>query len=306
MSSERSWTGSKPSGRSTTNPSPWCQGAASEPRRTGSSARAPSPLRARLGCGKDASFQGPVGAQLIGQPSLSITEKTRGYQLPERGYTKSNIAGPMRELARANRNTARTVNSAARFITKLGRSTGRSRKSRGREAASMGFAILLMGGTVLFAVSPVFFFMTLLLLVFVIGTIIWHHFRSPDRQAAAPVTLPITVDAFKTGDGSSIRSATNYVEFSDRDHAYLAFIGAVCRAHNHTATLHQIHHSGVARPNMPGKRYNPHYSGSSKATDVGAINRLCKAGYFIRTADGNALTATELARKSPIYLGSKI
>lgn len=103
-----------------------------------------------------------------------------------------------------------------------------------------------------------------------------------------------------------VRAATNYAQYSDRDSAYLAFFGAVLRANSGTATLRQIHDSGITRTGNPDrKRFNPNYTGSGKATDVGAINRLVKAGYLTRSADGNTVTATKLATDSAIYRGTK-
>jgi len=97
-----------------------------------------------------------------------------------------------------------------------------------------------------------------------------------------------------------IRNATNFEQSSNRDTAYLLFFGNVMRANNHTATLRQIHDAGKAVGN---KRYNPHYTGSAKATDIGAINRLKKAGYLTASADGYTLSATDLAKTSAAYNG---
>lgn len=120
--------------------------------------------------------------------------------------------------------------------------------------------------------------------------------------AAAPIeTAPrgLTRDA-----AGIVRAATNYAQYSDRDTAYLAFFGTVCRAHSGVATLRQIHDAGITRSGMPDrKRFNPNYTGSGKATDVGAINRLIKAGYFSRSADGNTVSATALATTTKAYTG---
>jgi hypothetical protein len=102
-----------------------------------------------------------------------------------------------------------------------------------------------------------------------------------------------------------VRAATFFDQYSDRDTAYLRFYGSVMRSNNHTATLRQLHDAGTVRAGAPSrKRYNPHYNGSGKATDIGAINRLIKAGYLTYSADGNTLTATDIARKSAAYLGT--
>ena len=125
--------------------------------------------------------------------------------------------------------------------------------------------------------------------------------------AATPATDAATMPRGLVRDAAGIvRSATFYAQYSDRDSAYLAFFGAVCRAHNGSATLRNIHDAGITRGDTNGrKRYNPNYSGSGKATDVGAVNRLIKAGYFTRSADGNTITATKLATDNAIYRGTK-
>lgn len=139
---------------------------------------------------------------------------------------------------------------------------------------------------------------------------------------AAPVTKPVTPSVASvalaaapidlgprglTRDAAGIvRFATNFEQYSDRDTAYLAFFGITCRANAGSATLRQIHDSGITRSGQSDrKRFNPNYAGSGKATDVGAINRLCKAGYFTRSADGNTITATPLATSSSAYRGTK-
>lgn len=120
---------------------------------------------------------------------------------------------------------------------------------------------------------------------------------------AAPMPRGLTRDA-----AGIVRGATFFNTYSDRDSAYLAFFGSVARANSGSATLRQIHDAGSVRSGDPAtsrKRYNPNYSGSGKATDIGAVNRLIKAGYFTRSADGNTITATALALGSSIYLGTK-
>jgi len=136
---------------------------------------------------------------------------------------------------------------------------------------------------------------------------------APAAIPAVATPVPVTANAVAdmprglTRDAAGIvRYATNFNQYSDRDHAYLAFFGTVMRQHNGSATLRQIHDAGITRSGMPDrKRFNPNYTGSGKATDVGAINRLCKAGYLNRSADGNTLTATKLATDSAIYRGTK-
>jgi len=130
----------------------------------------------------------------------------------------------------------------------------------------------------------------------------------PAAPAVLPADKPATPLPRLARDAAGIiRNATNYERTHDRDLAYLAFIGAVCRANNHTATLRQIHDAGETRSDAASnKRFNPLYAGSAKATDVGAINRSIKAGYFTRSADGNTLTSTPLARQSSAYCSGKL
>lgn len=129
----------------------------------------------------------------------------------------------------------------------------------------------------------------------------------PAAVAAAAVPAVDTAPRGLARDAAGIvRYATNFAQYSDRDTAYLAFFGTVCRANNGSATLRQIHDAGVTRSGQADrKRFNPNYTGSGKATDIGAINRLCKAGYLTRSADGNTLTATKLATDSAAYRGTK-
>lgn len=95
--------------------------------------------------------------------------------------------------------------------------------------------------------------------------------------------------------------ATNFDQYSDRDTAYLRFFGGVMRQHNGSATLGQIHDAGKAVSKT--RRVNPHYTGSAKATDAGAINRLIKAGYITASADGNKLTVTDAGKAQAAYNG---
>lgn len=129
----------------------------------------------------------------------------------------------------------------------------------------------------------------------------------PAAVAAAAVPATDTAPRGLTRDAAGIvRYATNFAQYSDRDTAYLAFFGTVCRNNGGAANLRQIHDAGTKRNGEnERKRYNPNYSGSGKATDVGAINRLCKAGYFTRSPDGNTITATALALSNSAYRGTK-
>jgi hypothetical protein len=118
----------------------------------------------------------------------------------------------------------------------------------------------------------------------------------PASDKAEPAYRGATRDA-----AGIVRSATNFDQYSTRDSAYLAFFGNVARAvGSDTISLKQIHDNGKAR-DTSAKRYNPNYTGSAKATDVGAINRLCADGYFTKSADGFTLTATAKAKQSKAY-----
>jgi len=118
---------------------------------------------------------------------------------------------------------------------------------------------------------------------------------------ATPMPRGLTRDA-----AGIVAARTNFAQYSDRDSAYLHFLGTACRANSGSATLRQIHDLGVTRSGMPDrKRYNPHYAGSGKATDIGAINRLIADGYFSRSADGHTITATAKALSNAIYLGTR-
>jgi len=106
-------------------------------------------------------------------------------------------------------------------------------------------------------------------------------------------------------DSATIRaSATAFAEYSDRDTAYLVFFGLAMRSRGNTATLAEIHASG--KPTGNGRARNPFYTGSAKATDAGAINRLIKAGYITASESGNRLTATPLALASAAYNNAPI
>ena len=124
---------------------------------------------------------------------------------------------------------------------------------------------------------------------------------APVAPAAAPLAKPAAVERFLARDAATVeRAATNFGTVSDRDAAYRLFFGGVMRAHNDTATLAQIHAAGLASGN---KRIYPHYTGSAKATDAGAINRAVKAGYFTVSENGNRLTATDKAKSDRFYNG---
>jgi hypothetical protein len=126
--------------------------------------------------------------------------------------------------------------------------------------------------------------------------------------AIAPLP-PVATDApaYKTGtrDAATVTAMrTNFAQYSDRDSAYLAFFGSVMRGAGHSATLADIHKAGTPAPGKADRRSNPFYTGSAKATDAGAINRLVKAGYFTVSDNGNRLAATDKATASKLYTGA--
>jgi hypothetical protein len=107
-----------------------------------------------------------------------------------------------------------------------------------------------------------------------------------------------------TRDADTVAACrTNYGAFSDRDSAFLFFFGGVMRPRGDSATLAEIHAAGIDAGG--GKRRNPYYAGSAKATDAGAINRLIKAGFLSATDNGNRLFATDRARADSRYLGTR-
>ena len=126
------------------------------------------------------------------------------------------------------------------------------------------------------------------------------------KPASASATESAPVRVYKSErDSATIRaSATAFAEYSDRDTAYIVFFGLVMRQHNDSATLGQIHAAGTQIGN--GRARNPFYTGSAKATDAGAINRLIKAGYITASESGNRLTATPLALASAAYNSAPI
>jgi hypothetical protein len=130
-----------------------------------------------------------------------------------------------------------------------------------------------------------------------------------DVAASPSPAIPTAADTYRgmQRDSNTVNAMrANYAVYSDRDTAYLSFIGACAREHNGQCTLIQLHNSGILRAGSPdSKRYNPRYAGSSKATDAGAIERLIKAGYFTYSLDRLSLVATERAEQSSVYNGTK-
>ena len=128
----------------------------------------------------------------------------------------------------------------------------------------------------------------------------------PPVATDAPATDAPATDApaYKTATRDAetvIAQRTNFAQYSDRDSAYLAFFGSVMRGNGDAATLAEIHKAGKPAPGKAERRSNPFYTGSAKATDAGAINRLVKAGYFTVSDNGNRLTATDKAVASKPY-----
>ena len=134
----------------------------------------------------------------------------------------------------------------------------------------------------------------------------YYNFK-PDNATdakpdAKPATSPAVTSRGLARDAATVvAQRTNFAQYSDRDTAYLAFFGSVMRLNGNTATLALIHESGTAAGN--GKRSNPYYTGSAKATDAGAINRLIKAGYILQSDNGNSLLATDKAIATKAYSG---
>lgn len=128
---------------------------------------------------------------------------------------------------------------------------------------------------------------------------------TPEQIAAkaAETATAITSRGLARDAATVVAQRTNFDQYSDRDTAYLTFFGAVMRANNGTATLAQIHEAGKPTDPRGIKRVNPHYIGSAKATDAGAINRLIKAGYITKSADGSTLSVTDAGAKQAAYNG---
>lgn len=129
----------------------------------------------------------------------------------------------------------------------------------------------------------------------------------PAKTAAETAKLQAQAEAARTSrgltrDAATVeKQATNFEQYSDRDTAYLRFFGSIMRKNNGTATLAQIHDAGKA--NGGTKRSNPFYTGSAKATDAGAINRLIKAGYITKSDNGGKLTITATGKTQAAYNG---
>jgi len=128
--------------------------------------------------------------------------------------------------------------------------------------------------------------------------------KADSAKAPAPIKADNvqlrTVKNLARDAATVVKQATNFNQYSDRDTAYLAFFGSVMRAHGDKATLAQIHEAGKSIGN---RRVNPLYTGSAKATDAGAINRLIKAGYIRANASGDTLTATDTGKALAAYRG---
>lgn len=119
---------------------------------------------------------------------------------------------------------------------------------------------------------------------------------NPLPSASEPTTALATAEPVPTvrqlfRDAASIAAyRTNYGSESNRDASYAAFF-YLAGAATGEFTLRQAYDAGRV---VAGKRFNPLYSGSAKATDVGAVNRLRKAGYINPTnADCTAFAFTE-------------
>ena len=103
--------------------------------------------------------------------------------------------------------------------------------------------------------------------------------------------------AYKSGArdaATALAAAYPFGGVSSRDESYIAFFGFAMRDSD-SATLATIHNAGKPVPGKPHMRRNPFYNGSAKATDAGVIVRLCKAGLFSISDNGNRLHATAQA-----------
>lgn len=128
-------------------------------------------------------------------------------------------------------------------------------------------------------------------------------------QAAAPVATDKSASEQTriarglARDAAGIeRGATNFERVSNRDDAYTGFFAAVSRKLGRdTLTLAEIYAHGVTRDGKPSR--NPFYTGSSKSTDVGAINRQRDAGRVTTTGTGDAMrvTLTDSAKALAVY-----
>jgi len=122
----------------------------------------------------------------------------------------------------------------------------------------------------------------------------------PATAAPAKPSADAVVYRSATRDAAGVvRAATNFDTESSRDEAYLRFFASAAK--RGVATLADLHNAGVKRDGNAAKRYNPFYDGSAKATDVGALNRLAKAGYLTVTANGTTFTATKRATDAAAY-----
>lgn len=114
-----------------------------------------------------------------------------------------------------------------------------------------------------------------------------------DSAAQAAEALKTRAERAEARDSIGVkRGATNFGTYSGRDDAYTAFFGAICRKlGTDTITIAQIVQHGVTVAGKPDR--NPFYSGSAKASDVGAINRQCSDGRFTKSSDGRSITVTD-------------
>jgi hypothetical protein len=108
--------------------------------------------------------------------------------------------------------------------------------------------------------------------------------------------VAVAADRIVARDAAGIaRFATNYSTTSNRDDAYRA-LAALAANGRDTFTLRDVFDVATPASTAAGKptRVNPFYTGSAKATDVGAFNRLRKAGDIVPTnADCTAFAFTE-------------
>ena len=104
--------------------------------------------------------------------------------------------------------------------------------------------------------------------------------------AVAPIALR-TAGGFTLGNvartaDTVARGATHYGATSYRDGAYAAFY-----------YLNRDANGVVTLAALAAYQRNPHYAGSAKPHDAGAINRAARAGTIVKANDGASFTFTE-------------
>lgn len=121
----------------------------------------------------------------------------------------------------------------------------------------------------------------------------------PTTAPAQPSTAPQAVAKPSAALGRDVagvaRNATHYGATSSRDEAYLALYASLAPA-GQPVTLAALRAANV----------NPFYTGSAKASDIGAINRARKAGNATPAADHTAITLTPAAHATGLTVLAKL